>query len=219
MAFDPITGLPLLNADIVDQIPLNAQFFPWKDMGATSEPSRGPYYPDDIFSVMGHVVGYEQNNPRQDQVVYTDGNHRLLVDTGSSAGGFPGPRAQSSFPNGVGNQAIGGTSSNGDGHSLVQGRYLYWMDFAFVAGGDTPTIEVLCSVNLWQMNLGGRAGMGYVAFGIPTGVVGKSIRWSFEPSIDMQAVLAPDPDGGYWVDFLTGNGGYLYTALGYGPTP
>jgi hypothetical protein len=88
MPLDPITGLPLLNADIVDQIPLAAQFFPWHDMGAASEPSRGPYYPDDIFSTMAHVTGFMQDNPRQDQVVYTDGKHALLVsDVGGGSGG------------------------------------------------------------------------------------------------------------------------------------
>jgi hypothetical protein len=219
MAFDSITGLPLLNADIVDQIPLAAQFFPWKDMGAAGEPSRGPYYPDDIFSVMGHVVGYEKDNPRQDQVVYTDGNHRLLVDTGSSAGGFPGPRTVTSNPSGIGGQVIGGGSSNGDYHLLSTGRYLYWIDFAYVTGGDTVTIEALCQVSLKQQNLSGTVGLGYVAFSIPPDKSGQTIRWSFEPSLDMQALLAPDTAGGFNIDFLAGDGGYLYPALGYGPTP
>jgi hypothetical protein len=216
---DPITGLPLLNADIVDQISLAAQFFPWKDMGAAGEPSRGPYYPDDIFSTMSHVAGYEKNNPRQDQVVYTDGKHALLVSDVNPSGGGVSPRVPSSFPNGVGTQVIAGNSANGDGHSLVTGRYLYWIDFAYVANGDTPTLEVLCEVKLWQMNLGGTVGLGYVAFDIHTGVVGKSIRWDFNPSIDMQAALAPDTAGGFWIDFMNGNGGYLFTATGYGPTP
>lgn len=87
---DPVTGYPLVSSGAIDYIPLNVQTFPFKDMNASGEPSRGSTYPDDIFSVMAHAAGYRQDNIAQDQVIYTDGKHAMLVSVVNQSGGGGG---------------------------------------------------------------------------------------------------------------------------------
>lgn len=114
---DPTTGYPLVSPVTIDYLPLNVQTFPFPDMSTGQGPSRGSTYPDDIFSVMGHVAGYRQDNPRQDQVVYTDGKHALWVYqvNASGGGGALPPQAIANF------QQFTYTGSTGAGKLLFGG--------------------------------------------------------------------------------------------------
>jgi hypothetical protein len=220
MAFDLVTGLPLLNADIVDQIPLAAQFFPWKDMGAAGEPSRGPYYPDDIFSVMGHVAGMRQDNPRQDQVVYTDGNHRLLVNSGSAGSGFPAPRVN------LGQVQDSGGGSLADGGSFVSGSYgfgtdvyLYWVDVILSDEGSTPTEQIILDLYIEGDTNHQQTFIGKVCAGVPSGKFGYTERINYLPSLHINSSLS-DPSGWHILAAVAvAAGGTGYVSPGFGLTP
>lgn len=90
---DPVTGLPLLQSYIPDdivQIPFNTQVFPWDDYKAADRPARGAAYPDDLLNTSANLAGQNQTNPIYMQTVYTDGSHRLLVsDQHGSSGTAP----------------------------------------------------------------------------------------------------------------------------------
>lgn len=87
---DPVTGLPVLNpADVIQQIPLGVQIFPYDDLEATARPTRGPLYGDDILPVSSLTAGQHPSTGSA-QTVGTDGNHRLLV-SGEGGGGGPTP--------------------------------------------------------------------------------------------------------------------------------
>lgn len=94
-SIDPVTGLPLLQDTNIDQIPLNAQVFPYDDLHAVQRPIRGPAYPDDVLPTTAIVVGMDTTNPQQPQTVTTDGEHALRVYVvNPKSGGGAGPAVQ-----------------------------------------------------------------------------------------------------------------------------
>lgn len=87
---DPITGLPVLvPSSVIQQIPLGAQVFPFSDLNATAQPTRGPIYGDDIIPTSALVAGQHPTTTAA-QSVHTDGNHALLVSDVGGGGGVAG---------------------------------------------------------------------------------------------------------------------------------
>lgn len=60
-SLDSVTGLPVIGpADIVEQILLGQQVFPFADLSATQRPVRQPYYGDDVIPTSSLVVGQDK---------------------------------------------------------------------------------------------------------------------------------------------------------------
>src|SRR5438309_827501 len=70
---DPVTGLPVLNSSgPVQQIPLGQEVFPYADLNATAQPTRGPIYGDDIIPTSSLVTAPDmQMKPRSIQSTTT----------------------------------------------------------------------------------------------------------------------------------------------------
>lgn len=72
-SIDPITGLPVLNpSGPVQQIPLGQEVFPYADLNATAQPTRGPIYGDDIIPTSSLITAPDdQLKPRSIQSTRT----------------------------------------------------------------------------------------------------------------------------------------------------
>jgi hypothetical protein len=72
-SIDPVTGLPVLNpSGPVQQIPLGQEVFPYADLNATAQPTRGPIYGDDIIPTSSLITAPDdQLKPRSIQSTRT----------------------------------------------------------------------------------------------------------------------------------------------------
>lgn len=179
---DPITGLPLLNPqDVIQQIPLGVQTFPYEDMQATARPTRNPMYGDDILPTSAFVAGQHPSTGSA-QTVETDGAHaaKVFVVNGGG-GGNPTPIALKTDGQGYGVCPVGA--------------------FISVSLADTPRAiyGILCTWDIDNVDLPGNGG--WVQFGLVGSVSGNLMIYYQESLVLLDAGTTNDVRGSAYVPF------------------
>lgn len=153
---DPITGLPLLNPqDVIQQIPLGVQIFPYEDFEATARPTRGAMAQDDILPTSAFVAAQHPVTGNA-QTVGTDGNHAMLVkDVNAGGGGNSVPVALLTDGLGYGVLAIGASVT------------------ANLTGTPRAIYGILCTWDIDNVDTPGNGG--WMQFGIQGSAIGNLV--------------------------------------------